>query len=117
MKANAVTLKKICAATVLLVVLAGCGGSSGAADQGPVTVTVVVTDAQVSADGQRVESITVLLDEGKERTMRLGDAIDPEIWGPPHILTHAGLGKEFGFKIGVTYIETPESLVVIELAE
>ena len=49
--------------------------------------------------------------------MRLGDAIDPEIWGPPHILTHAGLGKEFGFKFGVTYIETPESLVVIELAE
>ena len=103
---------------VLLVVWAACGGGSEAtAPREPVSARVLVMDVQVSADGERVESITVRTDDDKEIAMRLGDNIDPAIWGPLHLLSHAGLGKSLGLKIGVTYVETSESVVAIELTE
>ena len=118
MSTTAVILRDLCAALIPLVVLAGCGGGSEAAvPQGPVSASVIVTDAQVSADGERVEYITVRTDNDKEVTLRMGNDIDPEIWGPPHLLTHAGLGKSFGLKIGITYVEESGSLVVIDLTE
>lgn len=117
MSAVAVPSRSLCATSILLVVLAACGGSAAAVPQEPFSARVIVTDAQVSADGGRVEYITVRIDDNVELMMRLGDNIDPAIWGPSHLLTHAGLGKSLGLKIGVTYIETSESVVVIELTE
>jgi len=105
------------ATPVLLIFLAGCGGSEAAVPQEPVSATVIVTDVHVSADGERVEYITVRIVDNKELAMRLGDNIDPAIWGPPHLLSHAGLGKSLGLKIGVTYVQTAESVVAIELTE
>ena len=111
-------LRWLCATLVLLVVLAACsGGSEAAAPREPVSARVIVTDVQVSADGERVETITVRTDDDKELSMRLGDNVDPVIWGPTHLLSHAGLGKSLGLKIGVTYVETSESVVAIELTE
>ena len=102
--------------SILLTVLAACGGGSeAAAPREPVSARVIVTNVQVSADGERVESIRVRTDDDKEIAMRLGDNIDPAIWGPPHLLSHAGLGKSLGMKIAVTYVETSETVVAIEL--
>ena len=117
MSAVAAPLRGLCATSFLLVVLAGCGGSETAVPQGPVSARVIVTDVQVSPVGERVESITVRIDDNKELTMRLGDNIDPVVWGPPHLLSHAGLGKSLGLKIGVTYVKTAESVMAIELTE
>ena len=72
---------------------------------------------QVSADGERVEFITVRTDDGKELSVRLGDNIYPAIWGPPRLLSHAGLGKSLSLKIGVTCVQTAELVVAIELTE
>ena len=108
----------LCMIPILLVVLAACGrGSEAAVPREPVSARVIVTDVQVSADGERVESITVRTDDDKEIAMGLGDKIDPAIWGRLHLLSHAGLGKSLGLKIGVTYVETSESVVAIELTE
>ena len=118
MRGMAVPWRRFCVASILLLVWAACGGGSqAAAPQEPVSARVIVTDVQVSADGDRVEAITVRTDDGKELTMRLGDNIDPANWGPPHLLSHAGLGKSLGLKIGVTYVQTAESVVAIELLE
>ena len=118
MKDMAVSWLRFCAASILLLVSAACGGGSETAvPQEPVLARVIVTDVQVSADGERVESITVRIDADKELTIRLGDNIDPAIWGRLHLLSHAGLGKSLGLKIGVTYVQTAESVVAIELSE
>ena len=104
-------------ALIPLVIAAACGGTSETPiSQEPVSARVIVMDAQVSADDKRVESITVLTDDGEEITMRLGDEIDPAIWGPPHLLSHAGLGK-LGLKIGVTYVHINESVIATQLSE
>ena len=109
---------KIGTLSILLTVLAACGGGSeAAAPREPVSARVIVTDVQVSADGERVESITVRTDDDKEIAMRLGDNIDLANWGPLHLLSHAGLGKSLGLKIGVTYVQTVESVMAIELTE
>ena len=50
---------------------------------GPISERVIITGVQVSEDGSRVESITVLRVDGEELTMRLGDEIEPAIWGRP----------------------------------
>ncbi len=107
------------AAPILLVIAAACGGSSETAiPQDPVSARVIVTDVQVSADDKRVESITVLTDDGEELTMRLGDEIEPAIWGPSHLLSHAGLGKSLGLKIGATYVHiTTDSVIATKLSE
>lgn len=108
----------LCVIPILLVVSATCGGNSeAAAPREPVSARVIVTDVQVSADGERVEYITVRIDDDKELSLRLGENIDPAIWGPSHLLSHAGLGKSLGLKIGVTYVQTAESVVAIELTE
>ena len=99
-------------APILLVVAVACGGNS----QEPVSARVIVTDVQVSADGKTVESLTVRTDDGAELTMRLGDDIDPAIWGASHLLSHAGLGT-LGIKIGVTYVRTTESVIATQLSE
>ena len=78
---------------------------------------VIVTDVGVSADGEIVESITVRTDEGEELSMRLGEAIDLSIWGPAHLLGHMQTGKTLGFKIGVTYLQTPDGTIALELSE
>ena len=118
MKDMAIPWLRFCAASILLLVSAACGGGSEAAvPQEPVLARVIVTDVQASADGERVESITVRTDDDKETAVRLGDNIDPANWGPLHLLSHAGLGKSLGLKIGVTYVQTVESVVAIELTE
>ena len=104
--------------TILLVVSAACRGELGASiSQEPVSARVIVTDVRVSADGERVEYITVRTDDGKELSLRLGEDIDPEMWLPPHLLSHVGLGKSLGLKIGVTYVRTSESIIATELSE
>jgi len=85
--------------------------------QGPVSVRVIVTDGQVSADGEKVEFITVRTEDGKELSLRMGEDIDPEMWRPRHLLSHVGLGKSLGLKIGVTYVQTSESAVATVLTE
>ena len=105
-------------AAIMLVAGAACGGSAETADHDePMSARVVVTDVQVSPDEARVESITVLTDDGEEITMKLGAEIDPLAWGPPHLLSHAGLGKSLGLKIEVTYVRTGESVTVTKLSE
>jgi len=76
-----------------------------------------VTDVQVSPDETTVESITVLTDDGDEITMKLGAEIEPLAWGPPHLPSHAGLGRSLGLKIEVTYVRTEESVTAINLSE
>ena len=51
----------------MLHIAPGCGGGSDAlSSTGPVTARVIVTDVQVSADDTRVESITVVTEDGEE---------------------------------------------------
>ena len=104
---------------ILLHIATGCGGGSDAlSPTGPVTARVIVTDVQISADDDnRVESITVVTDDGDELTLRLGEGIEPAMWGPPHLLTHAALGESLGIKIGVTYVNTAGSLIATQLLE
>ena len=64
----------ICLITgLMMVVLAACGGSTqdGVTDE-PTTARVLVTEVQVSSAGDRIESITIRTDEGKDLHMRLG---------------------------------------------
>ena len=103
---------------ILLVIVAACGDSTDTPmPQESVSARVIVTDVQVSADGKRVESITVLTEDGEELKMRMGDEIEPAIWGPSHLLSHADLGNSLGLKIGVTYVYKPESVVATQLSE
>ena len=83
----------------------------------PVSARVIVTDVQLSDDGETVESITVRTEDGSEVPMRLSEDIEPNIWGPPHLLGHVQTGKALGFKIGVTYVQTPDGTVATELSE
>lgn len=118
MRGMAVPWRRFCVASILLLVWAACGGGSqAAAPQEPVSARVIVTDVQVSADGEKVEYITVRIDDGKELTLRLGDNIDPANWDPLHLLSHAGLGKSLGLKIGVVYVQRPDAVVAIKLTE
>jgi len=106
------------AVPILMVIAAACGGSSETPiPQEPVSARVIVMEVQVSADNKRVESITVVTDDGEELTMSLGDEIEPAIWGPSHLLSHAGLGKSLGLKIGVTYVRTIDSVIATQLSE
>ena len=57
------------------------------------------------------------MDDGEELTVRLGDEIEPEIWDPPHLPSHAGLGKSLGLKIGVTYVRRTDSMIVTQLSD
>lgn len=103
---------------VLLLVGAACGGSTEATvyDE-TVSARVIVKDVQVSADGKRVEYITVLTDAGEEITMKLGPEIELATWGPSHLLSHAGLGESLGLKIEVTYVRNNGSMTATQLAE
>ena len=108
----------LCVLTSLIVLSAACGGNpANSISQGPVSARVIVTDVQVSDDGEKVEYITVRTEDGKEFSLRLGEDIDPEMWLPPHLLSHVGLGKSLGLKIGVTYISTSGTMIVTELSE
>ena len=104
---------------VMLHIAAGCGGGSDSpTPAGPVTARVIVTAVHISADDDnRVASITVITDDGEELTIRLGEEIEPAMWGPPHLLSHAALGESLGLKIGVTYIHTTDSLIATQLLE
>ena len=108
----------ICLILVLVVVVAACGGSTqdGVTDE-PTTARVLVTEVQVSSDGDRVESITIRTDEGIDLQMRLGENIDPAMWEPLHLQSHQGLGESLGLKIGVTYMQTPQGIVATALFE
>ena len=104
---------------ILLVTLTVCG--EGSSEELPLNESifakVIVTDVQLSADDETVESITVrTVEEDRDITMRFGDDIDPTIWGPSHLLGHVQSGK-FGIQIGVTYIRTPDGVVVTEFSE
>ena len=109
----------LCLVPVLMMVLAACGGSSQdvVADE-PTTARVIVTEVQVSPDGDRVESITIRTDGGKDLQMRLGENIDPAMWEPLHLQSHQGLDESLGLKIGVTYVRMSDGeLVATELTE
>jgi hypothetical protein len=84
---------------------------------GPVDVRGVVTEVQVSEDGQRVVSIVLQTESGDDLALVLGDLIDPAIWDAKHLDGHLRLGETLGFTIGVTYTEEEGERVVIELIE
>ena len=90
--------------STLAVFAVACGSNSQepASDE-PVSARVVVRAIEVSAEGDRVESITVLTDDGKELTMILDDTIDPVMWGPRHLQVHIEAGKTLGFKRSESY--------------
>jgi len=74
---------------MLMVVVVACGGSfQDAVTDEPVSARVLVTEVQVSPDGDRVESITIRTDEGNVLHLRLGDNIDPAMWEPLHLQSH-----------------------------
>lgn len=103
---------------ILPAIAASCGGGSEQPiPQELVSARVIVTDVQVSADEKRVESITVLTDDGEVLTMRLGDETDPAVWGPTHLMSHAGLGKSLGLKIEVTYVRINDAVIATQLSE
>ena len=103
---------------MLMVVVVACGGSfQDAVTDEPVSARVLVTEVQVSPDGDRVESITIRTDEGNVLHLRLGDNIDPAMWEPLHLQSHQGLGESLGLKIGVTYVRMSDGLVATELTE
>ena len=108
----------ICLIPVLMVVVAACGGNpqEPISDE-PVSARVIVTEVRLSPDQNRVDSITVRTDDGRELFMHLSDDIDPAMWEPLHLQSHQGLGKSLGLKIGVTYMQTPEGLVATALSE
>lgn len=103
----------------LVALATACGGSVPEAPESnePVSARVVVKAVTVSSEGDRVESITVLTDDGEELTMPLDDGIDPLIWGPRHLQGHIQIGETLGFKIGIRYVKTRDGTVVIELNE
>ena len=107
------------AVLTMLILAVACGGNSETPTSlEPVSARVLVTDVQIAADDvNRVEFITVITDDGEELTMRLGEGIEPEMWDPPHLLGHVGLGKSLDLKIGVTYIRTTDSLIATQLFE
>ena len=107
-----------CSILVLMVVVAACGGNpqEPISDE-PVSARVIVTEVRLSPDQNRVDSITVRTDDGRELFMHLSDDIDPALWEPLHLQSHQGLGKSLGLKIGVTYMQTPEGLVATALSE
>lgn len=103
---------------ILLIIRAACGGSSKTIVYSElVSARVIVTDVQASADNKRVEYITVLMDDGEEITMILGEGIEPAAWDPNHLLAHAGLGESLGLKIGVTYARSGDSVMATQLSE
>ena len=106
-------------AWILVVFAVACGSSARQEPESnePVSARVVVKAIKVSAEGDRVESITFLTDDGKELTMPLDEGIDPAIWGPRHLQGHIQLGKTLGFKVGIKYIQTRDKNIVIELTE
>ena len=108
----------ICSILVLMLVLAACGGNpqEPISDE-PVSARVIVTDVRLSPDQNRVDSITVRTDDGRELSMRLSDDIDPAMWEPLHLQSHQGLGKSLGLKISVTYMQTPDGIVATALSE
>ncbi len=95
-----------------MVVSAACGGSTqdGVTDE-PTTARVLVAEVQVSSAGDRVESITIHIDDGNVLNLRLGENIDPAMWETLHLQSHQGLGESLGLKIGVPYMETPQGIV------
>ena len=102
---------------ILMLVVAACGGNGqDPISDEPISARAIVKNVETSTDGDRVEAITVLTDDGKELLMRLADDIDPAAWAPAHLQSHQGLGA-LGIKIGVTYIQTSEGIVVTDLSE
>ncbi len=95
--------------SILAVFAVACGSNSQepVSDE-PVSARVAVRAVEVSAEGDRVKSITVLTDDGKELTMILDDTIDPAMWGPRHLQGHIEVGRTLGFKVGIEYIQTPD---------
>ena len=61
-----------------------------------------MTAVQVSEGGQRVGSIDVRTEDGKELSLELGEEIDTAFWSPQHLQAHEALGN-LGIQIGVTY--------------
>ena len=102
-----------------LVLSAACGSIAPQEPESnePVSARVVVKAIKVTSEGDQVESITVLTDDGKELTMPLDDGIDPAMWGPRHLEGHIQAGKTFGFKVGIKYVQTRGGNVVIDFTE
>ena len=92
-------------------------GGGGRGSEGPGSGRVFVEQMEVSPDGQRVESIMVRTEDGKELSLRLSEEIDPVVWSPQHLEAHVQLGKELGFTIGVEYTETDEGRIATRLSE
>lgn len=103
---------------LLSVLLVACGGSAqdAGSPEEPVSVRFIVTAVDVSEDGKRVESINVRTEGGKELLLKLSTDIDPALWSPQHLQGHVQSGK-LGIGIGVTYVDTAEGKVALELFE
>ncbi len=101
---------------IVPIVTVACGGTAeddAVTDAQTVSVQAVVTDIRLADDGKNAASIKIQTEEGKEFDVRIGDQIDPTVWGLPHLQGH----KQLGHRIGVTYQQTPQGKVVIEFSE
>ena len=105
--------------SILVVFAVACGSSAPEEPESnePVSARVVVKAIKVTSEGDQVESVTVLTDDGKGLTRPLDDGIDPAMWGPRHLQGHIRTGKALGFKVGIKYSQTRDGNVVIELTE
>ncbi len=110
--------KLIWLAVVLLIapiVTIGCGRTAEeeSAKAQPVSVRATITAIRPAADGTSVASLTITTQGGNVFEVRIGDQIDPNIWGLPHFQGH----KRLGGPIGVTYQQTSQGMVVVEFFE
>lgn len=113
---SGVHMRKSILASVMGLALVGVAACAGG-PTGPVDVRGVVTEVQVSEDGQRVTSIVLRTESGDVLALALGDRIDPTIWDAKHLEGHLRLGETLGFTIGVTYTGEEGERVAIQLIE
>jgi hypothetical protein len=106
----------ISVASVAFLIVACQQSDEGPAFDVPITESVIVKSVDVSEDGDRVEAISISNDAGDQFTVSLSQDIDPQLWGPRHLLGHVESGK---LKIGikVTYIRTEDGFHATALSE
>ena len=103
-------------ASVALLIMSCQQAYEGPAFDVLITESVIVKSVDVSEDGDRVEAISITNDAGDQFTVSLSQDIDPEMWGPRHLLGHVESGKlEIGIK--VTYIRTEDGFHATDLSE
>ena len=91
---------------VIFLAITLLAGGRGLRSEGP--GRVIVEEIKVSPDGQRVESIMVQADDGKELSLRPSEVFDPAVWSPQHLQGHVQGAKNLVLTIGIDYMETGE---------